>query len=217
MQRFRNITIHCDNEAAATKMLETIMSSCNKKPFVYEKDDERFQKEKIVRIISTYPNTHEAVIIVIASGSDVKVINIIPYKSSVFRIEKNEFNSLMGFFKKEVIDNIVNEGRIDFPPAEYSMESLIPHSFQKLDNWANSFGAPDSLFSNTFDLNRWFDFMIALEMNGEKDNLSSGDLEQWLEEKKWDEEVIEETILNFEHDTALIEYYTEMRNRNKDQ
>ena len=212
MQRFRNITIHCENENAALEMLQTIASACNQPPFIYEKDDERFLKDKTIRIISTHAYTTEAVIIVIASGPDVKVINVIPNKRSVFRIDKNEYNTIMEYFKNEVIDKVVKDLNIDFPPAEYTMESLIPKSYQKLERWATCPGAPDAPFSHPSDQNLWFAFVIALVTSHERDKLSSGDLEQWLEERKWDEEVIEETILHFEHDTDLIKTYIELYN-----
>lgn len=212
MQRFRNITIHCENENAALEMLQTIASACNQPPFVYEKDDERYLKDKTIRIISTHAYTTEAIIIVIASGSDVKVINIIPNKRSVFRIDKNEYNTIMEYFKNEVVDKVVKDIKIDFPPAEYTMESLIPKSYQKLERWATCPGAPDAPFSHPSDQNLWFAFVIALVTSRERDKLSSGDLEQWLEERKWDEEVIEETILHFEHDTDLIKTYIELYN-----
>lgn len=212
MQRFRNITIHCENEDAAMQMLQEIMSACNQPPFVYEKDDARLQYDKTIRIISTHNYTSEAVIIVIASGSDVKVINIIPHKRSVFRIDKNEYNTIMDYFKTEVIDKVVKDKEIVFPPAEYTMESLIPKSYQQLERWATCPGAPNAPFSHPNDLNRWFDFVLALFRNDERDKLSSGDLEQWLEEKNWDEEVIEETILHYEHDTDLLDYFNNMYN-----
>lgn len=211
MQRFRNITIHCENEDAAMKMLQTIMFACNQPPFVCEKDDARFQNDQTIRIISTHNYTTEAVIIVIASGSDVKVINIIPHKRSVFRIDKNEYNTIMGYFKTEVIDKVVKDQNIDFPPAEYTMESLIPKSYQKLERWATCPGAPDAPFSHQSDLKLWFEFIIALVVTNERGRLSSGDLEQWLEGKKWNAEVIEETILHYEHDTDLIENYEKAR------
>lgn len=212
MQRFRNITIHCENENAALEMLQTIASACNQPPFIYEKDDERFLKDKTIRIISTHAYTTEAVIIVIASGPDVKVINVIPNKRSVFRIDKNEYNTIMEYFKNEVIDKVVKDLNIDFPPAEYTMESLIPKSYLKLERWASCPGAPDAPFSHPADLNLWFTFVIALVMNNESYKLTSGDLEQWLEEKKWNEEVIEETILHFEHDIDLIETFERVYN-----
>jgi hypothetical protein len=207
MQRFRNITIHCENENSALEMLQTIASACNQPPFVYEKDNDRLLKDKTVRIISTHAYTTEAVIIVIASGSNVKVINIIPNKRSVFRIYKNEYNTIMEYFKTEVIDEIIGDKVVDFPEAEYSMETVIPKSYKKLNNWATCPGAPNAPFSHQNDLNCWFDFVIALFSNNERDKLSSSDLEQWLEEKGWDEEVIEETILHYEHDTDLIAYF----------
>lgn len=207
MRRFRTLTIHCENEDAAIQMLQRIMSACNRPPFEYEKDDDRFRNDKTIRIISTHALTSPAVIIVIASGSDVKAINVIPHRKSLFRIDKDEYNTIMNFFKKEVIDQLVNEKNIDFPPADYTMESLIPKSYPKLERWINCPGAPDAPFSHPNDQNLWFAFVIALVTSHERDNLSSGDLEQWLEEKKWNEEVIEETILHFEHDTDLIDTY----------
>lgn len=210
MQRFRNITIHCENEDAAMQMLQAIMSACNQPPFVYEKDDDRLLKDKTIRIISTHAYTTEAVIIVIASGSDVKVINIIPHKRSVFRIDKNEYNTIMEYFKKEVVNKVATSNLISFPPAEYTMESLIPKSCQHLERWASCPGAPNAPFSHPNDLNLWFDFVTALMINHERKGLSSDDLEQWLEEKKWDEEVIEETILHYEHDTDLLEHYNKV-------
>ena len=212
MQRYRTITIHCENENTAIKMLDSIVNACNKPPFVYEKDAARFQYEKTIRIISTHPNTTEAVIVVYVTGSDVKVGNVVPYKKSVFRIEKNEFNTIIAAFKNEVIDKIVSEDRVDFPACDYSIESLIPKSFQQLNCWVNSPGAPNEPFTHPCDLNHWFDFVIALVLNDERKNLSSGDLGQWLEEQKWEEETIEETVQHYEHDTNLLDYYYSNKN-----
>lgn len=207
MQRYRTITIHCENENTAIQTLDSIMNACNKPPFVYEEDTVRFQYEKTIRIISTYPNTTEAVIVVYVTGSDVKVGNVVPYKKSVFRIEKNEFNTIIAAFKNEVIDKIVSEDRVDFPSGDYSIESLIPNSFQQLNSWINCPGAPNNPFTHPCDLNRWFDFIIALVLNDESKNLSSSDFEQCLEEYNWEEETIEEAVLHYEHDTNLLEYY----------
>ena len=207
MQRFRTITIKCENEKAAKQMLEAIKQSCNKPPFVYENETAQYKDDTTIRIVSTYPNTTEAVIIVYVMGSVVKVGNVIPHKKSVFRIDKNEFNTIVAAFKEQVIDKIVSEDKVDFPPGDYTMESLIPKSFQQIDRWVKTPGAPNDPFSHPCDLNRWFDFVIALVLNDERKNLSSGDLGQWLEEQRWEEEIIEEAILHYEHDTELLDYY----------
>lgn len=207
MQRYRTITIHCEDKNSAIQTLDFIMNACNKPPFVYEKDAARFQYEETIRIISTYPNTTEAVIVVYVVGSDIKVGNVVPYKKSVFRIEKNEFNTIVTAFKKEIIDKIVSEDRVDFPPGDYSIESLIPNSFQQLNCWVNSPGAPNDPFIHPCDLNHWFDFVIALVLNDERKYLSSDDLGLWLEEQHWEEETIEEAIMHYEHDTELISYF----------
>lgn len=207
MQRFRTITIQCENEKAAKQMLEAIKQSCNKPPFVYENETAQYKDDTTIRIVSTYPNTTEAVIIVYVMGSVVKVGNVIPHKKSVFRIDKNEFNTIVAAFKEQVIDKIVSEDKVDFPPGDYTMESLIPKSFQQIDRWVKTSGAPNDPFSHPCDLNRWFDFVIALVLNDERKYLSSGDLGQWLEEQRWEEEIIEEAILHYEHDTELLDYY----------
>lgn len=210
MERFRDLTIHCDNPDAALLMLKKIMAACKEPPFQSENQDlasYKYKDDIVVRIIATLPYVSAAVLILTISGSDVKVVNIIPHQRSVFRIDKNQYNYILSAFKKNVIDGIVSGDRLEFPPAEYSMDALIPKSYKQLDRWANCPGAPDAPFSHPSDLNQWYDFIIALVISNEKDNLSSGDLEQWLEEKQWDEDVIEETILHYEHDTELLEHY----------
>ena len=207
MQRFRTITIQCENEKAAKQMLETIKQACNKPPFVYENETAQYKDDTTIRIVSTYPNTTESVIIVYVMDSVVKVGNVVPHKRSVFRIDKNEFNTIVAAFKEKVIDKIVSEDKVDFPPGDYTMASLIPKSFQQIDRWVKSPGAPNDPFSHPCDLNRWFDFVIALVLNDERKNLSSGDLGQWLEEQQWEEEIIEEAVLHYEHDTDLLDYF----------
>ena len=207
MKRYRTLTIHCEDEKAAKQMLEAIKQACNKPPFVYENKPAQYKDDTTIRVISTYPNTTESIIIVYVMGSVVKVGNVVPHTRSVFRIDKNEFNTIVAAFKEKVIDNIVSEDKVVFPPGDYTMESLIPKSFQQLDRWVKSPGAPNDPFSHPCDLNRWFDFVIALVLNDERKNLSSGDLGQWLEEQHWEEGIIEEAILHYEHDTDLLDYF----------
>ena len=84
-----------------------------------------------------------------------------------------------------------------------SIQDIIPKSFQKLNRWTHCPGAPDHPFVHQFDLELWFDFICALHTNGEE--LSSGDLEQWLmDDNGWDEDVVTDTIIRYETERDLL-------------
>ena len=186
-----------------------IGDACNKAPFLFkEKIAKRFPNENdMMQIIATVKNIPDALLILMVDENDIKVINIIPYQKSAFRIEKSQYNVIIDAFDAQIIRKVCMGYKITNTPAEYTMESLIPHSYQALYQWANCPGAPDDGFIHQYDLERWFNFIITLFENKELDKLMSGDLEQWLEEQKWNEDQVEEAILHYEHDKNFIEYY----------
>lgn len=212
MKRYRDLTLQCIDENEAMLVLSKIIDSCDKYPFIYDKKIEKqfaFQSKGVVRIHAIVPNKPEAVIVVSASGSELKVLNIIPYNKSTIKISKDEYNQILERFYNDIVIHVSLNSKVvstSFSEAEYTIESLIPLSIEEFLNWANCPEAPNNPFSHPDDLKRWFDFVIAIVKNKERGLLSSGDLEQWLVENKWTEDVIEETILYYEHDTYLINY-----------
>ena len=86
------------------------------------------------------------------------------------------------------------------------MESLIPKTFEYLNRWTHCPGAPNFPFGHQNDLEMWFLFLCKLRVNHE--TLSSGDLEQWLtDDLHWENEVVTDTIIRYETEVALLEYY----------
>jgi hypothetical protein len=84
--------------------------------------------------------------------------------------------------------------------ASYSMEDLIPKSYEKLHLWMSNF----PLSHHTFDTERWFDFLIALVDNSEE--LSSDDLEKYLREQNWNENDVQSQVLKYEEEINLLLY-----------
>lgn len=95
---------------------------------------------------------------------------------------------------------------IEITSGDYTLEEIIPNSVDALNRWVHSPGAPNVPFSHQLDLERWFDFLCQMIRN--KEELESGKLEQWLlEEIKWPDDIIDETILKYEEEIDLLDYY----------
>lgn len=209
MIRYKDLTVICKNESQANVLFIKIKEQCNTTPFVYdEKIDKMYsQDEGIIRIHASVNSMPDTLLILSKNKAEIKVINIIPYKKSTIRLTKEEYNNILDEFYEKIISKMCAEFDVLYPEGEYTMESLIPDSYNKLVKWVNN-SATQEPFIHSNDLHRWFDFVIDLIKNKEFDSLSSSDLESWLEEEKhWNEDVIEETILHYEHDIELLQYY----------
>ena len=190
-------------------MFNNIKTQCNNEPFIYDEriDNEYVVDEGLLRIHATIVGLPEALLVLSKDKSEIKVINIIPYKRSTIRLTKEQYNSILDEFYARVIKKVCKECNISYPEGYYTMESLIPYSYDKLIKWVNTSASQEPFIHNN-DLHKWFDFVIDLVKNNESDKLSSSDLESWLEEEKhWNEDVIEDTILHYEHDIELLQYY----------
>ena len=209
MERFRELTIQCDNSDAALKMLEIIKQACNKPPFVsQEKPTNTYehQDKTIARILSTYPNTTQAKLIIRAKDSVVEIVNIIPYESKPDGISIKEYNIILEAFKSLVVDKIDTGNKVDFSSPEFSLETQIPLSYCHFLEWVKSISDKDAPFENQDSSNIWYDFIISLVTNNECDKLSSSDLELWLRERKREGKLIGETIEHYEQDLPSIEH-----------
>lgn len=209
MIRYRSLTIALNNDTESEKLFNCIKTQCNKKPFMYDEriDNEYVVDEGLLRIHATINGLPDALLVISKNKEEIKVINIIPYKRSTIRLTKEQYNSILDEFYVRVISKVCVKCNIMYPEGEYTMESLIPHSYDKLIKWVNT-SANQEPFIHNNDLHRWFDFIICLIKNNEFDQLSSSDLESWLEdEKNWNEDIIEDTILHYEHDIELLRYY----------
>lgn len=135
----------------------------------------------------------------------VSVLNIVPTtESGVSEIDCDTYNELLDMYKSDVFgyisDNKNNE--IEENLGIYTIEELIPKSFEKLNNWLNAY----PLSSHQLDINRWYDFVIALHQNEE--NLPADVLVQYLQEEySWDEKNVEKIALRLESNLSLLDYY----------
>lgn len=135
----------------------------------------------------------------------VSILNIVPTtESGVSEIDCDTYNELLDMYKSDVfgyiLDNQNNE--IEENLGIYTIEELIPKSFEKLNNWLNAY----PLSSHQLDLNRWYDFVIALHQNEE--NLPVDVLVQYLQEEyNWEEKDVEKIALRLESNLSLLEYY----------
>lgn len=209
MRKYKDLIVHCGSDKAALLGLVAIEEKCNAQPFSYSEEVEKMYQanDHLLHILVEMPETPTAILLVFANDAKIKVINIVPFQHSCDHIEKDTYNHIVDTFNDMVITPLfAGKFNIDCTKEEVSLQDFIPKSFQKLNCWTHCPGAPDHPFVHQFDLELWFDFICALHTNGEE--LSSGDLEQWLQEDKgWDEDVVTDAIIRYETERDLLNYY----------
>lgn len=213
MKKYKDITIHCGSDSAAIAELVRIEDACNTPEFGYSEEVENMYEpdDKMAHILVTIKDLPQAVLLAWVNEGNVRVINIVPFKSSTFRIEIEEYNTIIDtFYQKIVQPTIGNKYQITLTSGDYSLQEIIPRSFESLRMWTQSPGAPHAPFSHQYDLERWFEFLSQMMDNGE--TMESGQLEQWLrEELSWPEDIIDMTILKYEEEIDLLDYYVNRR------
>lgn len=135
----------------------------------------------------------------------VSVLNIVPTtESGVSEIDCDTYNELLDMYKSDVFGYISEnkKNEIEENLGIYTIEELIPKSFEKLNNWLNAY----PLSSHQLDINRWYDFVIALHQNEE--HLPADVLVQYLQEEySWDKKNVEKIALRLESNLSLLDYY----------
>lgn len=216
MIKFKDLIIYCDSEEQALEELVAIERYCNKGNFRYDEEMEQMyeQNDKLAHILCTLPNTPQALVLVYSSRCTLSVLNIVPFKHSTTQLTHDEYNRIVDAFLAEVVLPLFDgKHKVFVSPAEISIKDTIPKSYIFLESWVTCPGAPNNPFSHPNDLHRWFDFICALHTNREE--LSSGDLEQWLmDDNGWDEDVVTDTIIRYETERDLLNYYDSHYGRN---
>ncbi len=209
MKKFKDITIYCGNDEKALQELVMIESACIIPEFCFDEAVEKMYEpdDKMAHILVTIPNLPQAVLLAWANEGVIRVINIVPFDHSTSRIEIEEYNRIIDeFYSKIILPTIGDRHQIEITSGDYTLQEIIPKSFDALNRWVHCPGAPNAPFSHQFDLELWFEFLCQMIRNGEE--MESGKLEQWLrEEIKWPENIIEETILKYEEEIDLLDYY----------
>lgn len=209
MKKFKELIVKCNSREDAIASLVEVGEKCQQPPFCYSEEIEKMydHNDKLNHIHVTLKGIPEAILLLYASEDKLKVINIVPFNHSCDQIELEVYNQIVSSFYEMIVRPLFN-GRYSIVSTkeEITMQEIIPNSYDSLRRWVNSPGAPQSPFSHQFDLERWFNFLCTLHVNGEE--LTSGELEQWLiEECLWNEDIVEQTIIRYETERDLLDYY----------
>ena len=209
MNVFEELSVRFSSECEALEEMHKMGSKCANGDFVHDEELEKqyMYDDKVIRIIARIPTLPDALVILYANDDQVEISNIIPYNKSVDTIERDVYNKIVDEFYVQIIKPMY-EGVKEIVKTDdmMKMESLIPKTFEYLNRWTHCPGAPNSPFGHQNDLEMCFLFLCKLRVNHE--TLSSGDLEQWLtDDLHWENEVVTDTIIRYETEVALLEYY----------
>lgn len=209
MKKYKDLIIHIGTDSQAIEALVQVEDNCNKVPFEYSEEIEKryMPDDKMAHILVNLPGIPQAVLLLWANDGKLNVINVVPNDGNVFKLTKDQYNHIVDEFYAQIILPLF-DGKygIEKTQDEINIHEIIPQSYESLSRWASCPGAPNSPFTHADDLELWFEFICQLRRTGEC--LFSGDLELWLkEEKKWTAEVVEDTIIRYETEKELLDYY----------
>ena len=209
MKKYKDLTIYIGTEALAMEALAQVEKSCNKKTFEYSEEIEKryMPDDKMAHILVSLPSMPQAVLLLWANDGKLKVINVVPNDNKIFKLTIDQYNHVVDEFEQQIILPLFDgKYEIEKSKDDLTVKDIIPLSFDSLTSCVSCPGAPDNPFIHPNDLELWFEFLCQLRRTGEY--LSSGDLELWLRETiKWPDEVVEDTIIRYETETELLDYY----------
>lgn len=186
MKRYQDLRVKCASEQQAVTLWNNIISSCKELQSVYRVDPMEIGMMEFKKIQNIYTRTITGIDVRIVltllanqQRTEIYVANIVPTAVQSERLTMDEYNVTLNVFKENVIDvNLKNE--IDthcaMSAASYELKDLIPMSFSVFEKWMNQ----SPLSYHPYDMERWYDFVIAVHKNGEE--LAGEDLEKALQE-----------------------------------
>lgn len=209
MKKYKDLVIHIGTDSQAIEALVQVEDYCIEAPFEYSEEIEKryMPDDKMAHILVRLPRMPQAVLLLWANEGKLKVINVVPNDNKVFKLTKDQYNHIVDEFEQQIILPLFDgKYEIEKSKDELTVKDIIPLSFDSLYRWVSCPGAPDNPFIHPNDLELWFEFLCQLRRTGEQ--LSSGDLELWLrEDMKWSDEVVEDTIIRYETEIELLDYY----------
>lgn len=209
MKKYIDLNIKCNSEETSIQILRSIAEECTGDVFKCSLDcEDKGNNCKSLNIKVAIDSLPKSIIILYSSDNVVQVVNVIPNEdTNTALLTKDQYNKIIKKFYVEIIEPLFeNKYEINVSPEEIEMETIIPDSYQALHQWVCCPGAPNDPFLHPNDLKRWFNFICTI--HDSEETLGSGDLEQWLlEDRGWSEEVVTETIIRYETETELLNYY----------
>lgn len=206
MKRYRDLKIYCNEGQSALELLDVIEKSSEDKSYNKDRGSSLGTRDtlKVYINIENLPYSR-IVLCAISDEHCVSIVNIVPMpESGTSHIPPETYNQLLDYYRNDVLQSIsqTHGNRIETNNEDYSIEDIIPHSFEKLDIWLN--GHPLSSHQN--DTQRWYNFVISLHQTGE--SLSLDTFGKYLQERcEWSDEDIDRMELRLESQLDLLEYY----------
>ena len=151
MKKFKDITVFCGDEATAISELKRIEDACVIPEFKYDEEVEKMYEpdDKMAHILATVSNRPQAVLLVWADKGNIRVINVVPFNRSVFRIEVDDYNAIIDEFYSKIVKPVVGERhKVIVTSGNYTLEDIIPQSFPALVKWTTSATAPPAARSS---------------------------------------------------------------------
>lgn len=207
MKRYKNCALLCTQGQTAMDLLSLVKEVCENTQYkVFCK--KTWHDNDTLEILAEKPGMTSSMILMIAKEEEkkVEVVNILPSKkSSKYRLEIEEYNSILNQFRDDVFVQMPNN-KIEENKENYTIEDLIPKTSEKLKSWLRAF----PLSGHPSDEKRWYDFLISLKNNGE--NLCISDLSKYIEENyNWSAEDLQSVLVKYEEQIDLLDYYDEHR------
>ena len=206
MKRYKDSMLVCNANQTIEDLMEIVAQVSIEKGYEISRQSAFVNNDTIiVKLIKEgYPQSR-LILGYYSEKKGVSILNIVPTtESGVSEIDCDTYNELLDMYKSDVFGYIsgIQKNEIEENSGNYTIEEFIPNSFEKLNNWLNEY--PLSL--HQFDINRWYDFVIALHQN--KENLPVDILVQYLQEEyNWKEKDVEKIALRLESDLSLLKYY----------
>lgn len=210
MKRYRDCTILCNKNQNTEQLMQEVETTSISKGYKVERTSSIVNNDTLLVNIKIKGFPASTIVLgVYSEGKGVSILNIVPLpESGVSQIDIETYNKILDMFKDDVFQDIQNRlyNSIETNKEDYTIQDIIPKSFEKLDIWLNGF----PLSSHQLDTNRWYDFVIALHKSGE--SLSLDTLGNYVKERyRWNDKDITKMELRLESHLDLLEYYDNNR------
>lgn len=210
MKRYKDCSLLCNEGQQPIELLDIIEQVSREKKYKVERYKTEQENDSLAVDIQKEALPYARLILFIKNDDRaVDIVNIIPMKESgVFQIECEDYNKLLDIYCNDVFAPIKQryKNNILQSTEDYTIQDLIPQSYKLLSRWLNGF----PLTSHSFDIERWYAFVVGLHNSGEQLPLSV--FEEYLAENYgWDEDVIDNFSMKLESQLQLLAYYDQHR------
>lgn len=213
MRRYQRLSIK-NLQAQAEALWNEITKECQSQgpDYMYELVD-KTSLGPVARIIVNKPGLVSSIIVLAALKKDnewekIYVANIMPQKSGADRISIDKYNAILSTFKTDIIDKAIAaapNAKLEYLASEYSIQDCIPETYDRFHAWIK--GYPLSYHPN--DMERWYEFVSALHINGEE--LGLEDFENCLtQDYHWSYEDAEDFSSRLSDELELLKVYDGM-------